>query len=306
VFLTLSPLKLSGLIFFIISGIHIHVRGKVRYKPLRQVTDHSTFMAPINVLVYLFSKIPNQPYLNRNNLPELDVFKENWHIIRKEAEQLLSDGGIRASTKRDDIGFNSFFIRGWKRYYLKWYGNNLPSAEQTCPQTLELISRVPSINAAMFTYLPAGSKLGLHRDPYAGSLRYHLGLITPNDDRCFIDVDGQRYSWRDGEDVIFDETYLHQAENNTQTDRLIFFCDVARPMSHRLASKLNQFFSRYCMTAAAAQNVDTDPIGILNRLFKYIFMIHTSTRGLKRNYPRLHFILKGTLFGGLIYLVFFT
>src|SRR5689334_24353903 len=27
--------------------------------------------------------------------------------------------------------------------------------------------------------LPPGGKLVQHRDPYAGSLRYHLGLVTP-------------------------------------------------------------------------------------------------------------------------------
>lgn len=51
----------------------------------------------------------------------------------------------------------------------------------------------------MFATLPDGSRLPRHRDPYAGSLRFHLGLATPSDDRCFIEVDGQRYSWRDGE-----------------------------------------------------------------------------------------------------------
>ncbi len=28
----------------------------------------------------------------------------------------------------------------------------------------------------------------------------------------FIEVDGERYSWRDGEGVLFDETYIHYAE----------------------------------------------------------------------------------------------
>ncbi len=78
----------------------------------------------------------------------------------------------------------------------------------------------------MFAMLPPGSTLTLHRDPYAGSLRYHLGLDTPNDDGCTIVVDGERYSWRDGEDVVFDETYLHWAENTTQKDRIILFCDI--------------------------------------------------------------------------------
>lgn len=82
----------------------------------------------------------------------------------------------------------------------------------------------------MFTELAPDSRLVRHRDPYAGSLRYHLGLMTPNDDRCFIDVDGQRYSWRDGESVVFDETYIHYAENKTDQNRIIFFADVERPL----------------------------------------------------------------------------
>ncbi|MBW8309663.1 MAG: aspartyl/asparaginyl beta-hydroxylase domain-containing protein [Candidatus Paracaedibacteraceae bacterium] len=303
-FYSLSLTKLSTFVIFIMSAFVAHFRGKVKYKPIRQLTDHSTFMAPINCFMYMFSKVPTTPYLDRGLFPDLEIFKDNWQIIRGEALQLLEQGSIKASEKHDDMGFNSFFRRGWKRFYLKWYNDPLPSAAATCPKTLELIAKVPSVNAAMFTFLPAGSRLGLHRDPYAGSVRYHLGLITPNSDECFIEVDGQRYAWRDGEDVLFDETYLHQAENQTNVDRLIFFCDVARPMSNRLATFMRWFFGRFFITAAAAQNTDKDPIGVLNQIFKYIFVFHTATRGVKLNYPLLHKILKFGFFGSLVYLIF--
>ncbi|WP_051908817.1 aspartyl/asparaginyl beta-hydroxylase domain-containing protein [Candidatus Odyssella acanthamoebae] len=303
-FYSLSLTKLSTFVVFIVSAFVAHFRGKVKYKLMRQITDHSTFMAPINCFMYMFSKVPNTPYLDRRLFPELDIFKDNWQIIRQEALQLLEQGNIKSSEKRDDIGFNSFFKRGWKRFYLKWYSDPLPSAVATCPKTLELIAKVSSVKAAMFTFLPAGSRLGLHRDPYAGSLRYHLGLITPNSNQCFIEVDGERYVWQDGEDVLFDETYLHQAENQTDVDRLIFFCDVARPMSNRLTTFIQWFFGRFFITTAAAQNTAKDPVGVLNQFFKYIFMIHTSTRGLKRTYPFLHKILKFGSFAGLVYLIF--
>ena len=70
----------------------------------------------------------------------------------------------------------------------------------------------------MFALLPPGGKLNRHRDPFAGSLRYHLGLVTPNSDTCRIYVDGEPYSWRDGEDLMFDETFIHSAENATRHD----------------------------------------------------------------------------------------
>ena len=49
----------------------------------------------------------------------------------------------------------------------------------------------------MFAELPPDGQLNPHRDPFAGSLRYHLGLSTPNDDGCHIIVDGEPYSWRE-------------------------------------------------------------------------------------------------------------
>src|SRR5690606_29326305 len=104
---------------------------------------------------------------------------------------------------------------GWKRFYLKWYGQAHPSATELCPRTTALLARLPSIKAAMFAELPHGARLGKHRDPYAGSLRYHLGLVAPGDERCFIDVDGERYVWHEGEGVVFDETYIHFAENQS-------------------------------------------------------------------------------------------
>ena len=138
-------------------------------------------------------------------------------MICDEALNLIAMEKIRAAEKHDDAGFNSFFKTGWKRFYLKWYDASHPSAERFCPQTVALLRQLPSVKAAMFAELPPGSKLNRHRDPFAGSLRHHLGLSTPNDDRCFIEVDGERYSWRDGQGVVFDETYIHCAQNDSQT-----------------------------------------------------------------------------------------
>ena len=114
----------------------------------------------------------------------------------------------------------------------------------------------------MFASLPAGGELRAHRDPFAGALRYHLGLVTPNSDDCFILVDGQKHSWRDGEDVLFDETYIHEAHNNTDQNRIILFCDVNRPMKIKLISKLNAFMSATLVKASATKNDDSDPVAV--------------------------------------------
>ncbi|MDQ8035052.1 MAG: aspartyl/asparaginyl beta-hydroxylase domain-containing protein, partial [Bordetella sp.] len=120
--------------------------------------------------------------------------------------------------------------------------------------------------AAMFAELPPGGKLNAHRDPFSGSLRYHLGLVTPNDDRCFIRVDGDDYSWRDGESVVFDETYVHEAHNRSEANRIILFCDVERPLKWRWAEAFNRWFGRVVMSAASSPNDAGDQTGAINKL----------------------------------------
>lgn len=279
--------------YIAISVRYVHVRGRVRHGFFRQLQDHSSFMAPVNYILYRNSAIADQPYHPLSAFPEIQPLLDNWQAIRDEAETL--QGLIKASDKRDDAGFNSFFKTGWKRFYLKWYGDSHPSAAELCPRTTALLQGIPTVKAAMFTELPVGSKLTRHRDPYAGSLRLHIGLRTPNDDRCFIDVDGQRYSWRDGEAVVFDETYIHHAENNAESDRLILFCDLERPVRSHWAQAFNRWFSKNVMAAAAAPNTDSDSTGFINRLFGKVYIVREKGKALKRQNRLLYNLLKWPL-----------
>ncbi len=49
--------------FYFLSILHIHFRGKVRLPFGRQLFDHSSFMAPINIFMHYFSKVPSTPYI---------------------------------------------------------------------------------------------------------------------------------------------------------------------------------------------------------------------------------------------------
>ena len=114
------------LYLFASSAIYVHFRGRERLRIGRQIGDHSTFMAPYNCLMYLFSGVPNEPVHPSERFPELKVLRENWQTIREEAVALFDEGRIRAAAKNNDWGFYSFFKSGWKRFYLKWYDDFLP------------------------------------------------------------------------------------------------------------------------------------------------------------------------------------
>ena len=265
--------------------LYVHLRGRARLRFSRQVLDHSGIFAPYNVLMYAFSAVPSKAILDRPRFPHLDPLRDGWRTIREEALHLFDEGYIRAAEKHNDASFGSFFKEGWKRFYLKWYGEPLPSAHTLCPQTVALLETIPSVKAAMFALLPPGSKLNPHRDPFAGSLRYHLGLITPNSDDCLIFVDGQPYSWRDGEDIVFDETFVHWAENKTDQTRVILFCDVERPLHTPVMRAINRAVSRVLGQATATQNIETERVGAVNRLYAFAHRMGERKKAFKRRHP---------------------
>ena len=299
-------MDLAVFALFVLCGIYVQHRGVVQHEKLsRKLTDHSNLFGPINCLFYSFSKVPTSPYLDQENFPQLQILQDNWQIIRDEAVALNEQAQIKSSDKLDDIGFNSFFRTGWKRFYLKWYGSSLNSARELCPKTVALLESIPTVKGAMFAMLPPEARLVKHRDPYAGSLRYHLGLVTPNSDDCYINVDGQNYSWRDGEAVMFDETFIHYAENTSDQNRIILFIDVKRPVTFFLVDWINRLFSRIVLGASATKNIDGDKIGFLNRIFASIYKIRLLGKKIKAYNRRLYYLLQYALYAWLIYLIFF-
>lgn len=292
------------LLVFVGSALYVHLRGRVRFKLARALTDFTVLLAPINMLMYAFSRTPRSAYIDVAQFPELIELQKHWPTIRDEALRLNDEGYIRAAAGYTDIGFNSFFRTGWKRFYLTWYGKDLASAQALCPLTVALLRGIPSIKAAMFASLPPGARLVRHRDPYAGSLRFHLGLKTPNDPGCYIDVDGERYHWRDGEAVMFDETYIHTAANTTDQQRVILFCDIERPLWGSPLRAFNRLFAKHFMAAASTQNVTGEPIGSINKAFAHAYKLRAAAKEFKRGNRLAYYVLKWLAIGGLLWAIF--
>jgi hypothetical protein len=119
---------------FAASAAYVHFRGRERLRIGRQAVNRSTWCAPYNVLMYLFSPVPNKPVLSSDDFPGLKVLRDNWQTIRDEAVKPFDEGHIRAAAKNNDWGFYSFFRSGWKRFYLKW-------CEDFCPRRRRCVRR---------------------------------------------------------------------------------------------------------------------------------------------------------------------
>ena len=105
-------MKLFIVVLYVASIAYVHLRGRVRHTLGRQLSDHSTFLAPINCFLYLFSKLPSRPYLATSDFPDLSPLQEHWEEIREEGQNLMRAGAIKRSDQYNDVGFNSFFKSG--------------------------------------------------------------------------------------------------------------------------------------------------------------------------------------------------
>lgn len=192
-----------------------------------------------NKIFMATSKIPIQPYYHDLTiLNEAILIKMNFETIRNEVKNIYRDFKII----NNDLFFTGLgkSKTDWTRLYLKWFKKIDPIGAKLCPQTIDIVQSMPNIQTAMISVLKPGAKIVPHKGPYNGCIRLHMGLITPNSDDCFINLDGKSYSWRDGEVILLDDSYLHYVENNTKQYRVILFCDIIRPMNF-IGDMVNNF-----------------------------------------------------------------
>ena len=313
--MNLSIIVIIGFIIYSISAIVYvyHWRGAIRYDTFSQFLRKSwPIFAPFNCILYMATKrSAKNPILRADFLQNIKILRDNWQIIRDEALAIQSSGLFDTikTVGADgyyDVGFRTFYKRGWSKFYLKWYGTTHLSAQRLCPQTLDLLNQIPAIRGAMFSILPAGSELSLHSDPIGSSLRYHLGLATPNSKNCQINIDGQTCTWFDGEDFVFDETYPHFAYNTTNSARLILMCDVDRPMN--ILGRIFNSGYRILVKGTVVPNTPEDKCGIFSRIFKFFAPFRQDSIQFRekniKTYKTLKFILNLSLLS-IIFLALF-
>lgn len=118
----------------------------------------------------------------------------------------------------------------WKTFFLYGYGHRDEHNCALCPATDRALQQIPGLMTAMFSILSPGKTIPPHRGPYNGVLRYHLGLVVPDQGTTSgIRVDDQTRHWTEGESLIFDDTFEHEAWNTSDQQRVVLFVDFERP-----------------------------------------------------------------------------
>jgi ornithine lipid ester-linked acyl 2-hydroxylase len=178
------------------------------------------------------SLIPNQPFFDPDDFAWVAPVEAEWKTIRRELDNVLSYQD--ALPNFQDISVDQLSLTDddrWKTFFFYGYGFKSEPNCARCPETARIVERIPGMQTAMFSILAPHKHLPPHTGPYKGVLRYHLGLVIPaSDERAGIKVGGETAHWEEGKSLVFDDTFEHEAWNDTDETRVVLFVDVVRPL----------------------------------------------------------------------------
>ena len=179
-----------------------------------------------------FSEVGTQPFLDPQDFAWTRLLEDHYPAIRAEAERVLL---VRdALPNFQDIAPDQIQLTSddqWKTFFFVGYQVWDDPNCLRCPVTATVLRAIPGLTTGFFSILGPGKRLPPHVGPYRGVLRHHLALIVPEPrERCGIRVGDQVRHWQEGSSLVFDDTYEHEAWNDTDGERVVLFLDIKRPL----------------------------------------------------------------------------
>ena len=182
--------------------------------------------------------VPTPAFHDLADFPWVATVERRWLDARDELCALLDQegqGGQKAIVPSfEEISEEQARLvrpRTWNAFLFYTFGCKVPANCARCPKTAALLESIPGMTLGMFSVLAPHSRIGSHRGVYNGVLRYHLALIVPSrPEQCGIHIGGETRRWEEGKSLVFDDTYEHDAWNDSDETRVVLFVDFLREL----------------------------------------------------------------------------
>lgn len=141
---------------------------------------------------------------------------------------------LEAVANRDEYIGGEEGKASWDAAFFWRHGKRYDDIHRLCPYTsqqleqldlCEIEHQAPEI---CFSVMQPSTIIQPHHGVTNARLVVHIPLIVPNG--CYLELPGiGKHFWREGEPMVFDDTYLHRAENPTDSRRVILLMDCWHP-----------------------------------------------------------------------------
>lgn len=191
---------------------------------------------------FFFPGLPNLPYHDPFLQPWAARLQAAFPQIRAEALQVLRDETqclpdfIQSRDGAPEYVSGDGPAPAWKAFFFYRHGRRHDANHARCPATssaleaIELCRIDDQAPEILFSVLAPGSHINPHHGVTNVRLVMHLPLIVPPGSGCALHLVGHgEHAWREGELVMFDDTYLHEAWNRSAQTRVVLLMDCWNP-----------------------------------------------------------------------------
>lgn len=205
---------------------------------LKKVFDYHIVKNAVNDYLYRHAGSDGRPVYFDSVAqvnPGLDLLTQNFEAIRREFDAVFEEGLDLPAYHDVDPGEAEISAnpdgsqKKWGVFLLHLLGHEPEENAGRCPETMKLLHEVPGLVQAFFSVLDPHKSVPEHEGPYVGYLRYHLALKVPTDRPPTIRVKDWVHQWREGEAILFDDSYPHEVVNHSDQHRAVLIVDVRRP-----------------------------------------------------------------------------
>jgi aspartyl/asparaginyl beta-hydroxylase (cupin superfamily) len=188
--------------------------------------------------VFYFPGLPQRPFFERDEFAWVAEFEAGFADMRSELQAILADGRafepyVQSNRDRPRPYQPLLDDPAWGALYF-WQGGMVVEANAArAPATMAALALAPMPVIAGRSPIAHYSLLkpGTHIQPHHGMLNTrlicHLPLIVP--DGCALRAGAETREWREGELLIFDDSFEHEAWNRGSSTRIILLFEIWRP-----------------------------------------------------------------------------
>lgn len=188
-----------------------------------------------------FPDLPDKKFFSRNYFPWLEIIESKTDVIRNEYLALQNDKDffkpyVNIDADQGDISHWKEVNKSlsWNTCHLYRHGKLHEEVAARCPATLNAINSIPVMRISahapevMFSVLKPKTKIPPHHGIINGRLIVHLPLIIPKNCGA-LRVAGETQTWDLGKCMIFDDSYAHEAWNQSDETRTVLIFDIWNP-----------------------------------------------------------------------------
>ena len=187
---------------------------------------------------FYFPGLPQRQFYERDEFPWLTEIEAAVPEMQAELRAVLADGNdfapyVEAHADRPLAANPLMNDPKWGAYYFWRNGEIVPENAARCPVTMQALQHAPMplIDQRSPIALWSLLKPDTHIQPHHGLLNTrlicHIPLIVPQG--CALRVSNETRSWREGEALIFDDSFESEAWNKSDATRVILLFEIWRP-----------------------------------------------------------------------------